>query len=464
MTTQSVLVTVVMALAPAIPALAQSPADLLQKGIYAQETSGDLDSAISIFRQVANSANKTIAAQAQYQLVLCMLQKGDRAAADAELETLARNFPDQADLVTKARKLLPGGAAILPAPWGDGETSQLNIKRDGVATGDYLTYSIEHPNGPPSEAQLNANRQTLRWELTTKKSRRSVEFTVDRTTGQAVNAPYTGAGPAVQPILFSDDTMGDPAAEPLAGPAIDIQQSVFSLRRLPLAVGYKTTLTTLPFTLATLVPKEVELAVTAIEPIEVTAGKFRCYKVSLGSLGQTLWIGMEGSRPLVKIKAGNVEAELVKIWGPEDFIDTELAFFTEAGWRRDPGFFPTGPESTANFRQNTGAGGSIGVQVKARKLYTPAADIPAALRAEIAALPNPCDPETIEMRVIGEQQALSCYQTGMTADNKLIHQAAYTIWIKSTNATIELSHQNSYNGGADRWRIDRTLATAKRIP
>src|ERR1022692_1935765 len=80
-----------------IPASAQSAADLLQKGIYAQETMGDLDGAIKSYRQVLTSypANKQIAAQAQYQLVLCMVQKGDRAAAAREFDALARNYPDQ---------------------------------------------------------------------------------------------------------------------------------------------------------------------------------------------------------------------------------------------------------------------------------------------------------------------------------------------------------------------------------
>src|ERR1039457_6582267 len=71
------------------PASAQSAADLLQKGIYAQETLGDLDGAVQSYRQVLTSypANKQIAAQAQYQLVLCMGQKGDRAAASREFRS-----------------------------------------------------------------------------------------------------------------------------------------------------------------------------------------------------------------------------------------------------------------------------------------------------------------------------------------------------------------------------------------
>ena len=84
------LATAIIASLIATSAFAQSPADLLQKGIYAQETAGDLDGAIQIYRQVAASAGapKSIAAQAQYQLVLCMLQKGDRVAASRELDLL----------------------------------------------------------------------------------------------------------------------------------------------------------------------------------------------------------------------------------------------------------------------------------------------------------------------------------------------------------------------------------------
>src|ERR1039457_1855557 len=83
MTNQYFVAAVAAVLLLGAPAKGQSAADLLQKGIHAQETVGDVDGAIQIFRQVAASptANKVLAAQAQYQLVVCMLQKGDRAAA-----------------------------------------------------------------------------------------------------------------------------------------------------------------------------------------------------------------------------------------------------------------------------------------------------------------------------------------------------------------------------------------------
>src|SRR5262249_6950835 len=153
-------------------------ADLFQKGIHAQETAGDLDGAIQLYRQVADlgGQNKSLAAQAQYQLVLCMLQKGDRAAANRELDALARRFSDQTELLAKARKLIPGSAAILPAPWGEGDYCQLNIKRGGAFTGEMLYYSVEPFNPGWGKRDANPQAQMFRWELKTTKSTRTVQF------------------------------------------------------------------------------------------------------------------------------------------------------------------------------------------------------------------------------------------------------------------------------------------------
>src|ERR1035438_5402656 len=116
--------------------------------------------------------------------------------------------------------------------------------------------------------------------------------------------------------MHSDDLLGDLSAAPFAGPAIDAEPLVFRMRMLPLAAGYKTTLTTLPFLLGYGVPRPVELAVTAVETVQTVAGKFNCYKVPFAALGQTFWIGVDGARPLVKFQSGKVEAELVKMWKP----------------------------------------------------------------------------------------------------------------------------------------------------
>ena len=103
-----------------------------------------------------------------------MLQKGDRGAARKELDLLARNFPDQPDLATKARKLVPDGDTLLAAPWGEFEGSQLNIKRDGVFTGEYLYYSVDPPRFQPGYP-ANPQAVILRWELNATNTHRSVQ-------------------------------------------------------------------------------------------------------------------------------------------------------------------------------------------------------------------------------------------------------------------------------------------------
>jgi hypothetical protein len=83
---------------------AQTAAELLQKGIYTQQTAGDVDGAIKIYQQVIGMAgvDHAIAARAQMQLVSAFLQKGDLPAAARELTTLRLNYGDQKEVVAAA--------------------------------------------------------------------------------------------------------------------------------------------------------------------------------------------------------------------------------------------------------------------------------------------------------------------------------------------------------------------------
>jgi TonB family protein len=95
------LIAVFSALLGAAPAYSQTAAEQLQKGIFSQETAGDLDGAISIYRQLVNTGStpRDIAAQAQYRMTEALLEKGDLSGASAEFEKLARNYADYAALV-----------------------------------------------------------------------------------------------------------------------------------------------------------------------------------------------------------------------------------------------------------------------------------------------------------------------------------------------------------------------------
>ena len=460
-----------------IPASAQSAADLLQKGIYAQETMGDLDGAIKSYRQVLTSypSNKQIAAQAQYQLVLCMVQKGDRAAAAREFDSLTRNYPDQADLIAKAGKLVPATPTLLPAPWPDGEAFQLNIKRDGAFTGEYLFYSTGPNPYPraftnstpfgPADTPVPTQGVAMYWKLVTKRSTRSFWVAVDRENMQPLDKPRPQ----------TDDDMGDAAAVPFAGPAIDLDPLVFRMRRLPLTVGYKTILTTHPLVLGEGFPRQVELTVTGTETVEVVAGKFNCYKVSIGALGQTFWIGVDGARPLVKMQSGKVEAELVKVWGPSVF-DSAMAFLKTAGWTwRVPDNSP-GQDFEANVNLPDGQYFSVHLQ----KTYTPPGDTAQALRQTMAdklkalsglrsAREVTVRPDSVQTRLIGGQQALICLidtvdhstsTDGVPVTNEYYR---YYAWVRTESTAIEFSF--GANGRESvalfRFRFEPVLATAK---
>ena len=86
----------------ATPGSAQTATESLQKGIYTQETAGDVDGAIQIYRGVIASAgaDRATAGRAQMQLVGAFLQKGDFAGASREFNTLVLSYSDQKEMLS----------------------------------------------------------------------------------------------------------------------------------------------------------------------------------------------------------------------------------------------------------------------------------------------------------------------------------------------------------------------------
>lgn len=78
----------------------QTAAERLQKGIYAQDTRGDLDAAIQVYREIITTSpsQRAIAAQAQFRLTQALLQKGDLTGAGREFQTLAANYQEYSNL------------------------------------------------------------------------------------------------------------------------------------------------------------------------------------------------------------------------------------------------------------------------------------------------------------------------------------------------------------------------------
>ena len=101
------------------PTRGASPSELLEKAIHAEETAGNVDEAIKLYEQVIAEAKsaRNAAAQAEYRLAQCLVKKNKPAEANAELEKLIKDFPEEKELVAKARKLLPSEIKLRAAPW-----------------------------------------------------------------------------------------------------------------------------------------------------------------------------------------------------------------------------------------------------------------------------------------------------------------------------------------------------------
>lgn len=85
---------------------AASPAELLEKGIYTEETVGDIDAAMTIYRSVIEQATaaRPHAAQAYFRLGMCLMKQDQMKKASALFEQLAKQYPDQKDIINRAMR------------------------------------------------------------------------------------------------------------------------------------------------------------------------------------------------------------------------------------------------------------------------------------------------------------------------------------------------------------------------
>src|SRR5215475_9689507 len=85
---------------------AASPAELLEKGIYTEETKGELEAANQIYAQIVAdpSADRSLVAQAQLRMGLCELKLGHKPRATTIFEELTRDFPDKSKLLDSVEK------------------------------------------------------------------------------------------------------------------------------------------------------------------------------------------------------------------------------------------------------------------------------------------------------------------------------------------------------------------------
>jgi hypothetical protein len=338
----SIFATSVFLVVTAVPVMAATPGELLEKAIYTEETVGDLDQAMKLYEQVIadGKAVQETAAQAQYRLALCLQKKGRDADARAAFQALVDNFPTATDLVAQARKHLSGNIELLKAPWTLGDRMQLNMSLPSGLELGTMVYMIDAANSD-AHAVTDVVQCSTRGLVTVNGANSFSEvlckagnFAPIRSLwkhsllGEAI-ATYSDTSVAVEVVGKDKQFTID-----FTPPAFDNEQCVELFRRLPLAEGYKTTLTVVTSLGGNKLDLGVEVA--AKETLTVPAGTFECYKLLL-SIGQTFWVSADEHRYVVRFAAGGVTADLAKVWNanPDSEEILKTAYFTvtlPSGW------------------------------------------------------------------------------------------------------------------------------------
>jgi hypothetical protein len=312
------VVGIVLSLASASPLLAASASELLEQGIYSEETKGDLDGAMKLYQEVVaeGKAGEALAAQAQYRLATCYYKKKQFTEASTAFEKLLQDFPNQKELVARAQEYLAGTVTLLPAPWADGEELIADLK---LATGFKLGTVRTRINSGETNGHKIWRLSTYLYAGVAQLSQVEVEADSFRPLHSRWKHTLLGDADAVYtPRSATIKLVGKdkPITVELAGLVYDNEEAIQLLRRLPLATNYSTSIRI--FTSlggGNIIPTKI--TVPALETVVVPAGSFECYKVELSlagmSLKQAFWYSSDAHRYLVKFEANGVAAELTSI-------------------------------------------------------------------------------------------------------------------------------------------------------
>lgn len=291
----------------------QSPAELMEKAIFTEETKGDLEGARLLYEQALKESENAAgyAGQALYRLGLLHLRKNDTDKGWGYLRALIDRYPNQTNLVAAARARLPEILDLLPPPWKEGEQMIIHFR---FPTGVQVGMTAYHATSGKFEdrpvwmvggrtfAGVNG-RSVVYAEAESFRPIRS-EW-MHGVIGEAIGE-YSEKF-----VRVTNLTSGSTKMVELSRPAFDNEQVIHLMRRLPLEIGFKKTIDVLT-TLGGGMILPITLEVRAKEELTVPAGKFQAYKVDL-SVNQTFWYSADEHRYLVRMEAGGVIGELAEV-------------------------------------------------------------------------------------------------------------------------------------------------------
>jgi len=303
---------------------AQDPAVLLEKGIYTEETLGNLNDAIGIYRQVLTAAESTrrTLATAQFRIGMCYWKTGRTADARAAFSDLEKLYPEQKALISGIPDSGSGQSGPRRVPWVDGEELQfVDGDDDPIATYRLESAQVKGKAGWNLQAlflRRGYSFYKVSMDISSLLPVSSVTFqrtrdsrgrpgstritTIDYTPGvmEVSRGTIDGEVPSDKKRLLAFDRE-----------AYDFHQLDMIIRTLPLREGLQTSI---PVINPSWVQSTSENAsqvnnfkifVPVREKITVPAGSFECFKVvqswSSGS-ATVYWISTDDHAYIVKIE------------------------------------------------------------------------------------------------------------------------------------------------------------------
>ena len=338
-------------------AWADTVSTLLEEGIYAEETKGDLDEAMKIYQKIIdeNAGNSANIAEAYYRLGTCYLKTGDDLKAIEMFKELLTGFHEHEDIAFEARAQLAKLNALDeedqivtplelgPVPWETGETCWYNVGTPVIENLGKMILSVK-------DVTINGNDLWRIENYVLIPGERQSQFIRVDVLKKGFK-PFSGFSKGVlgnkvkygkDRIQLDIDSLGtkDTKEIPINNYVYDSNQVDYLFRRLPLNEGYSTSLSIFNLAIGNIM--KVELRNTGIETVKVPAGTFECYCVEfvMDSVKIKQWISTDDKRYLVKWDVGALGVmELEKIEQvskdePEIFNDSEsgISMSAPAGW------------------------------------------------------------------------------------------------------------------------------------
>ncbi len=315
----------------ALPAAADSPVERLEKGIYTEETVGDLAQAIEIYSSIVDDdqANRGHVAQAQFRLGMCHLKAGEEAQARRAFEQLVERFPEQEEWVARAQEELATTVEALPlspkVPWLDGEllTYKMSLPTGKEFGALYLKAESTVVDGRDAWrlelrrfAANHSDNYGVSWTLVDAETHRPIRSAIRHGVLGSAIADYEPDGVTVHTGVEESTFIDHP------GLIFDNDQSMHLMRLLPLETGYQTQLNLLPIWTATVLKTGLE--VKSKKTCKVPAGEFECFKVATEQ-GETYWVSTGPERYPLKMKGEGVVVELAEIDRVEPNAEVDLS-------------------------------------------------------------------------------------------------------------------------------------------